>query len=183
VVLGAVAVLLPKAAWAPQIVQIDNEATSATNLNAQDLADDLVGTSFLASATSSLAITESVDLSHSSFGQVNGNLTLRASTLNIDGNVQFGTGQFTLQGNTVNLNGKITVSGGALMTGPQLGGTATQVNVTSNGSMAQALAVAAPGATISVVGPAVPALGQLGRAGALLIFLAFALSGLRLRAR
>src|SRR5262249_2100833 len=146
----AAGLLVPRSAYAPLVLQISNQPTAPTNMNAQDLADNLVGSNMALNGTTSVDVVESVEVSDSSFGSQTGNLYLQAPTVNIGGDIQFGSGQLQLNGTTVNLNGSITVNG-ALMRSPELVGTATQVNVLSpKASIAQALAIAAPGATIHV---------------------------------
>lgn len=145
--------LLPGKAWAPATLTISNGPTMAGNINAQDIADNLVGANMTISGSVSVEILESVDLSTSRLGTPAGTLVLGAPTIVIGGNVQFGTGSLRLVSagaSSIQLNGTIK-SAGLVLTSPKLQGMATQVNVVSpNASIAQALGIAISGAVINV---------------------------------
>src|ERR1700747_273912 len=78
-------------AYAASDITISNLPTSATNLNAQSIADNLVFTSIQVQAANSITISDTVDLSSSSFGIPHFNLSLIAPVCNINNNMNLST--------------------------------------------------------------------------------------------
>ena len=124
----------------PTTATISNSPSSASNLNAQDIADNLVFTSITVQATASITVTEPVDMSSSTFGTPHFNLTLEAPTCNIDANVIMSTqGHLFLTCTTINLNGTV-IAGGSLINPTRVTSTAPLVNVLSpSASIQQAI--------------------------------------------
>src|SRR5215470_17363910 len=113
------------------------QSLDGTYLNAQAIADNLVFTSILLQATTSITIADPSDLSSSTFGTPHFNLTLSAPVINIGNNVNMSAqGHLNLATSTLNLNGQVT-SGGATIDPSRVSSTATQVNVLSDAASIQ----------------------------------------------
>jgi hypothetical protein len=126
-------------AYATSDVTIGNSATqpNGSYINAQLIANNLVFTSVAYQATSSITVTGPIDLSQSSFGTPQYNLSLIAPVCNIDGNINMAAaGDLFLTCNTINWNGQIT-SGGSKIAPSRIVSTATQVSVASNSASIQ----------------------------------------------
>jgi hypothetical protein len=151
---GALLLAIATAAHAVPTVTIGNGpmAHDGSYINAEVLADNLPFNPVTIEATESVIVEEDVDLSFStSFSEIAvHDLTLKAPTASILGDVVMGGGSVALQATTANLNGMLT-SAGELLSSSRLSGTATRVNVLGPGAnLGQALIIAAPGATVSV---------------------------------
>ncbi len=123
----------------PANVTIGNGAQqpNGTYLNAQQIANNLVFTSITVQATGSVSIVEPSDLSESSFGTPQYNLSLVTPTLNVDASLNLAAaGYLYITCNTLNLNAQIT-SGGTTIAPSRVIGTATQANVLSNAESIQ----------------------------------------------
>jgi hypothetical protein len=118
----------------PASVTIGNgpQSLDGTYLHAQDIADNLVFTSILIQAATSITIADPIDLSASTFGTPHFNLSLSAPVCNIGSNMNMAAaGHLNLSCGTVNLAGQVT-GGGTVIDPSRVTGTATQVNVLSD---------------------------------------------------
>ena len=137
----------------PQFVTIGNgiQQNNGTYLNAQQIANNLVFTSITVPATGSVTVVDPIDLSTSSFGTPQYNLSIVSPTCNIDYNVNLAAlGNLVMTCNTLNLNGQIT-SGGTTLDPSRVSATATQANVLSNAaSIQQAMDLSSTTAPVTV---------------------------------
>ncbi len=144
----------PATASAVANVTIGNgpQKTNGSYVNAQQIANDLVFTSFTVQASGEITIAEQSDLSTSPNGTPQFNLALVTPTLNVDGSLNLAAaGDLIVTCNTLNLNARIT-SGGMTIAPSRVFGTATQANVLSNAaSIQQAIDASSPSAPVTVV--------------------------------
>ncbi len=144
-VTAVITLLLVQQAYAPSAVSIGNgtQTANGTYLNAQQLANNLVITSITVQASGEITIVNPSDLSTSTSGTPQYNLSLITPTLNVYSNLNMAAaGNLYLTDSTINLNAEIT-SGGTLINPSRVIGTATQVNVlSSTASVQQAMDIA-----------------------------------------
>src|SRR5256885_11475042 len=121
-------------AYAISSVSIGNgpAQSNGSYLNAQNIADNLVFTSIVVQAQTSIDIVDPIDLSTSTFGTPHFNLSISAPICNINNSMNLSAlGHLNLNCGTLNLNAKIT-SGGTTINPSRISGFATQVNILSN---------------------------------------------------
>ncbi|MFL5307846.1 MAG: EGF domain-containing protein [Polyangia bacterium] len=126
----------------------NGQVSGVTYINAQDIADNLVGTDMTISGSArAIIIEDDIDLSASVFGQVDGTLTLQAPVVEIRGNVKFGSGIIRISAGTLILNGTFS----SAPHGDFTFGSAALVQVMSDrADLQQALTFAAPGGRVRV---------------------------------
>src|ERR1035437_10212680 len=118
----------------PASVSIGNgpAQVNGSYVNAQNIADELVGTNITIQATSQINIVDPSDLATSLTGTPQFNLTLIAPNCNVREDLNLAAvGNRILDCNTLNLNARIT-SGGTSIDPNRVVSTATQVNVLGN---------------------------------------------------
>ena len=124
----------------PLSVQIGNGASlpDGSYLNAGSLADTMAFTSIIVMADNNIDIVDAINLSSGSFGTTYGDFILLTNTINLAHDIMMGNGGVSLQAATLNIAGKVT-SGGSLLGGSRITGTATTVNVSNGASIQQAI--------------------------------------------
>ena len=129
------------------------QASDGSYINCQNVANNLVFTSIVIQADSSITIADNCDLSTSIYGIPAFDLSLIAPTINLDKNLNRNSyGRLFLTANTLNLSDRITAGGTLVDPARVFGGELlTQVNVLGNAaSIQQAISISSPTSPVTV---------------------------------